>query len=61
MINLLLMILTYRNNDKIIMIYFFNMFYDVYNQLVKFQFKTPPMHGEIKKQIVLGGNLNRKT
>jgi len=50
MINLLLMILTYRNNDKIIMIYFFNMFYDVYNQLVKFQFKTPPMHEEIKKR-----------
>ena len=55
MINLLLMILTYRNNDKIIMIYFFNMFYDVYNQLVKFQFKTPPMHGEIKKTNCIRG------
>ena len=37
------------------MIYFFNMFYDVYNQLVKFQFKTPPMHGEIKKTNCIRG------
>ena len=28
---------------------FFNMCYDVYYQLVKFQLKTPPIHGEMKK------------
>ena len=27
--------------------------------LVKFQLKTPPMHGEIKKTIILGGSLNQ--
>ena len=31
------------------MIYFSNMYYDVYYQLVKFQLKTPHMYGEIKK------------
>ena len=58
MINLLLNILTYQN--KKIMMYFSKMFYDVYYHLVKFQLKTPPMHGEINRQIVLGGNLNQR-
>jgi len=31
------------------MIYFLNMRYGVYYYSVKFQLKTPPMHGEIKK------------
>ena len=35
------------------------MCYDVYYYLVKFQLKTPPMHGEMKK-IILEGNLNKK-
>ena len=48
MINLLLNILIYQNNKKI-MIYFYNMCYDVYYHLVKFQLKTPPMYGEMKK------------
>jgi len=39
--------------------YFSKMCYDVYYHLVKFQLKTPPMHGDIKRQIVLGGNLNQ--
>ena len=30
------------------MIYFYNMCYGVY-YVVKFQLKTPPMHGEMKK------------
>ena len=32
-----------------IMIYFSNMCYGAYYYAVKFQLKTPPMHGEIKK------------
>ena len=31
------------------MIYFYNMCYGVYCYVVKFQLKTPPMHGEMKK------------
>ena len=31
------------------MIYFYNMCYGVYYYVVKFQLKTPPMHGEMKK------------
>ena len=31
------------------MIYFYNMCYDVYYHLVKFQLKTQPMLGEMKK------------
>jgi len=31
------------------MIYFSNMCYGVYYHVVKFQLKTPPIHGEIKK------------
>ena len=42
-----------------IMIYFSNIPYGVYYYLVKFQLKTPPMHGEIKKTIILGGSLNQ--
>ena len=34
---------------KKIIIYFFNMCYGVYYHVVKFQLKTPPMHGEMKK------------
>ena len=41
-----------------IMMHFSKMCYDVYYHLVKFQLKTPPIHGEIKK-IMLGGNLNQ--
>ena len=48
MINLLLNILTYQNNDKI-MIYFSKMHYDVYNYLVNLQLKTPSIYGEMKK------------
>ena len=33
---------------------FLNMCYDVYYHLVKFQLKTPPLYGEMKKDIVLG-------
>ena len=40
--------------------HFYKMFYDLYYHIVNFQLKTPPMHGEIKNQIVLGGNLNQK-
>ena len=36
-------------SDKKIIIYFFNMCYGVYYHVVKFQLKTPPMHGEMKK------------
>ena len=45
----MLNILTYHNNDKKIMIYFSNMCYVVYYHLIKFQLKTPPIHGEMKK------------
>ena len=31
------------------MMYFSKMCYDVYYHLVKFQLKTPPMYGEMKK------------
>ena len=31
------------------MMYFYKMRYDVYDHLVKFQLKTPPMHVEMKK------------
>ena len=34
---------------KIIYCIFSNMCYGVYYYLVKFQLKTPPMHGEMKK------------
>ena len=42
-----------------IMMYFFDMRYGVYYYPVKFQFKTPPMHEERKRQIILGVNLNQ--
>ena len=42
------------------MIIFSNMRYGMYYYVVKFQLKTPPMHGEINRQIVLGGNLNQR-
>ena len=45
MINLLLNILTYQNNKKIMM-YFSKMGYDVYYHLLKFQIKTPSIHGK---------------
>ena len=48
MINLLLNILTYPNNDKKNMIYFSNLCYGVYYYIVKFQLKTPTMHREMK-------------
>jgi hypothetical protein len=37
------------------MIYFSNMFYDVYYHVVKFQLKAPPMHREIKKDKLFYG------
>jgi len=44
------------------MIYFSNMCYDVYYHLIKFQLKTPPIDGEIKKtNSIRGGNLNQMT
>jgi hypothetical protein len=49
MINLLLNILTYQNNDRKLCCIFPNMCYDVYYHLVKFQLITPPMHGKMKK------------
>ena len=49
MINLLLNILTYQNIDKKFMMYFSKMCYDLYYHLIKVQFKTLPMHEEIKK------------
>ena len=48
MINLLLNILTYQNNNKKYDV-FFNMCYDVYYHTVKFQLKTPLMHEEMEK------------
>ena len=48
MINLLLNILTYQNNDKNMM-YFYKMCYDMYYHLIKFQLKTSPLHGKMKK------------
>ena len=35
------------------MIYFSNMCYGVYYCVVKFQLKTPPMRGEIKKNYIM--------
>ena len=38
------------------------MCYDVYYHLIKFQLKTPPIDGEIKKtNSIRGGNLNQMT
>ena len=54
MINLLLNIITYQNNDKN-MIYFSNMCYGVYYYVVKFQLKTPSMHEEIKNTNYIRG------
>ena len=34
--------------------------YDVYYHLVKFQLKTPPMHGEMKKTNCIRGQFERK-
>ena len=48
MINLLLNILTYQNNDNNCDLFFFKMCYRVYYHIVEFQLKTPPMHGEMK-------------
>ena len=39
---------------------FFNMRYSVYYYFVKFQLKTPLMHGETNKTNLLGDNLNQK-
>ena len=36
------------------------MCYNVYYHLVKFQLKTLPMHGEIKKANCIRGNLNQR-
>ena len=55
MINLLLNILIYQNNNKKIMMYFSNMCYDVYYHVVKFQLKTLPMIGENKKTNCIRG------
>ena len=60
MINLLLNILSYQNNETKLRCIFSNMCYIVYYHLLKFQLKTPPMYGEIKNQIVLRGNLNQR-
>ena len=43
---------------KIHNIFFFDILCDVYYHLVKFEFKIPLMHGEIKRQIQLGGRVN---
>ena len=48
MINLLLNILIYQNNDKNYDI-FSRMCYDMYYRIIKFQLKNPPMHVEMKK------------
>ena len=57
----LLNILTYHNNDKIIMIYFSNMCCDVEYHLVKSQLKTPPMHGEMKRINYVMGQFEPKS
>ena len=58
MINLLLNIkVMIKHYD----VFFYNMCYDVYYYLIKFQLKTLPMHGERKGQIVLDDNLNQRT
>ena len=41
------------------MIYFSNMCYGVYYYVVKFQLKTSPMHGEMKKINYSRGSLNQ--
>ena len=41
------------------MIYFSNMCYGGYYHVVKFQLKTPPMHGEMKRTNYSKGNLNQ--
>ena len=43
-----------------VMMYFSKVCYDVYYHLVKFQLKTPLMHGEMKKTNSIRGNLNRR-
>ena len=43
------------------MIYFSNMYYGVYYCVIKFQLKTPRMHGQIKKQITYFNLLNQST
>ena len=58
MINLLLNIkVMIKHYD----VFFYNMCYDVYYYFIKFQLKTPPMHGEIKKTNCIRGNLNQKS
>ena len=37
------------------MIYFYNMYYGVYYCVIKFQLKTTPMHGEMKKTNYIRG------
>ena len=49
MINLSLSILTYQNNNKKLWSIFSDMHPGVYYYAIKFQLKTPSMHGEIKK------------
>ena len=56
MINLLLNILNYQNNDKKIMIYFSNMRYVI---LQNFNLKLHLCLEKIKKTIILEGNLNQ--
>ena len=52
MINLLLNIkVMIKHYD----VFFYNMCYDVYYYLIKFQLKTLPMHGEIKKTNCIRG------
>ena len=46
---------------KIMMHFFSNMNYGVYYYLIKFQLKTPSIHGEMKKTNLLGSNLNQRT
>ena len=60
MINILLNILTYQDNNKKIMIYFSNMCYDVYNHHVKFQLRNPSMHEEMKSTNCNRGSLNQR-
>ena len=49
MINSLLNILTYQIIIKNSNLFFSNMRYGVYYYAIKFQLKTLPMHGEMKK------------
>ena len=41
--------------------YFSKMCYDVYYHLVKFQLKTPPMHGEMKNTNCVKGSFEPKS